>query len=341
MKTTLMVAAALVLALPGDAQDLKIFDKLKVTGYVQAQYLQDERSRDSLDGTGSKNLDQFSIRRGRVKLTYAVTPNARVVFQPDFSSSGVSTKDLYVELTEPWTKWKNTVTAGQFTWPFGFELQYSSGVREMPERSRVVRSLFPGERDRGVMLSGRGGGDRFRYQVAVVNGTGSERSDLNQEKDIVARAGYALGPLAVGASLYEGTELVATSANAAGSEFDKQRRGFDLQWTTPVEGLTLRGEYIRGRQAPAPNSARTESHDVDGWNTYAIQSVGERHRFVARLDEYDADTEIDGNAVRTLGGAYIFQWDRHNKVTLAYEMPEHETNDPADDVLTVRYQLTF
>jgi hypothetical protein len=191
------------------------------------------------------------------------------------------------------------------------------------------------------MLSGRGHGERFRYQLAVVNGTGSERSDLNQEKDIVARAAYAMGPVTLGASLYEGTELVATAANAAGLEFDKKRQGLDLQWATPVEGLTLRGEYISGSQAPAPNSLRTQSHDVEGWYAYAIQKIGERHRLVARLDAYDADTEIGGNAVRTLGGAYIFQWDRHNKVTVAYEMPEHERDDPADDVLTVRYQLTF
>ena len=37
-------------------------------------------------------------------------------------------------IIEPWTSWKNTLTAGQFTWPFGFELVHSSSSRELPER---------------------------------------------------------------------------------------------------------------------------------------------------------------------------------------------------------------
>ena len=319
-----------------------LLNRLKITGYIQAQFVDDERSRDQLVTGGTRNLDQFSIRRGRVKFTYQATPTSKFVIQPDITTSGVVLKDGYVELTEPWTLWHHTLTAGQFNWPFGYEIMYSSSNREVPERSRVVRTLFPGERDRGLMLSGLGLNERFSYRVAIVNGTGTaSSSDLNQKKDLVARVGYSFGALDLGASAYQGKDLVATSTNANGVNFDKERLGVDFQWATPLQGLLLRGEYITGQQAPATGTTRTKSHDVDGWYFYAIQNLGTKHQLVMRLDEYDPDTDVDNNAIRTINPSYIFHWDAHSKVMASYEFIENEANDPDDNVFTLRYQFLF
>lgn len=317
---------------------LDALSKLKITGYLQAQYVQDERSRDDL----GRNLDQFSVRRARVKFTYQATPTARFVLQPDITSSGVTLKDGYIELTEPWTAWKHTLTAGQFNWPFGYEIMYSSSAREVPERSRVVRTLFPGERDRGIMLSGRGLQERFSYRLAVVNGTGTaQSSDLNQRKDLVGRVGYSFGAFDVGASAYDGSDLVATTRDATGEEFDKTRYGVDFQWATPLPGLGIRGEYMVGEQAPSGTTPRTRSFDVDGWYLYAIQSIGTKHQLAVRVDEYDPDADTGGNAVRTINPSYIFHWDAHSKVMASYEWIETQNNDPDDNVFTLRYQYSF
>jgi hypothetical protein len=318
--------------------------RMKISGYLQGQYVHDERSVNELSGAAAtRNADLFSVRRARVKFTYQATPTARFVLQPDVASSGVTLKDGYVELTEPWTAWKHTLTAGQFNWPFGFEIMYSSSSREVPERSRVVRTLFPGERDRGVMLSGLGLGDRLSYRLAVVNGTGTSQSfDFNKRKDLVGRVGYSFGALDLGASVYRGSDLVATSSNAKGVEFDKQRQGIDFQWATPVPGLGIRGEYVTGRQAPSAGTTRSESQDVDGWYFYAIQNVGTRHQFVVRADQYDPDTDTGGNAVRTINPSYIFHWDAHSKVMASYEFIDLQGGaDPDDDVFTLRYQYSF
>lgn len=354
-------AAVVLLALPAVGQEeeqpadepnealiemknvLDALNKLKVSGYLQAQYVNDESSQNALGGsTGTRNRDQFSVRRARVKFTYQATPTSRFVLQPDITSSGVTLKDGYVELTEPWTRWKHTLTAGQFNWPFGFEIMYSSSQREVPERSRIVRTLFPGERDRGVMLSGRTPNEKFNYRVAVVNGTGTVRSDdLNKRKDVVARAGYSFGAFDVGASLYRGSELIATSTNAAGRDFAKQRQGIDFQWATPIPGLGIRGEYITGKQAPASGTNRADSFDVDGWYLYAIQSIGTRHQLAVRLDEYDPDTGSGNNAIRTINPSYIFHWDAHSKVMASYELIETQGSDPDDNIFTLRYQFSF
>ena len=350
MKPITTLLAALFAATPlaaQDAPDLKrivdALSKLKVSGYLQAQYVDDQSSRDELGGSsGTRNRDQFSVRRGRIKFVYQATSTSRFVFQPDISSSGASLRDGYVELIEPWTAWKHSLTAGQFQWPFGFEVLYSSSSREMPEFSRVVRVLFPGEYDRGVMLSGTHPNKRFSYRLAVVNGTGISRSDdLNEGKDVVARLGYAFRAVDLGASIYRGSDLVATSTNPRGETFDKERQGFDVQWRTPLPGFALRGEYIGGQEAPPSGTARGESFEVEGWYVYALQKIGTRHQLVARVDEYDPDSGSSGNAIRTFGGAYLFQWDTHSRIMVAYEVPRSERSDPDDNVFTFRYQFSF
>jgi hypothetical protein len=324
---------------------LENLGRMRFSGYIQPQFVSDERSSDDLTGVAAtRNRDQFSVRRARIKFTYQFSPTSRFVFQPDFGTGGAPTlKDGYVEYTEPWTSWRHTLTAGQFNWPFGFEIMYSSSNREMPERSNVIRTLFPGERDRGAMLSGTGFGERFNYRVAVVNGTGTAQAfDFNKRKDIVGRVAGTFGPLDLGASIYRGSERVSLAGLTAGREFDRDRAGIDFQWVTPVPGLGVRGEYIKGVQPPAPGApVAARAADVDGWYFYAIQNLGTRHQFVLRADEYDPNTDIADNATRTLGGSYIFHWDANSKFMFAYEQPELESADPDDNVFTLRYQYSF
>jgi hypothetical protein len=54
VKKQLIAGAALILAAPAFAQSL---DNLKITGYLQGQYVHDEER------------SQFSVRRARVKFT--------------------------------------------------------------------------------------------------------------------------------------------------------------------------------------------------------------------------------------------------------------------------------
>ena len=296
---------------------LEALARLRITGYVQAQYVDSQVA----------NAETFSVRRGRLAFQYQLAPTSRLYIQPDISSSGVALRDAYVELTEPWTPWRHTLTAGQFKVPFGFEIRQSSRDREMPERTRLITTLFPGERDRGVMVNGAGFGEKFNYRLAVLNGNGiATASDADEEKDIAGRVGFSLGAVDFGVSAYQGTQL----------NLDKERYGADLQVITPVPGLGLRAEYIKGTQ-PATSGAR----DVEGYFAYAIQNVGTRHQFVLRYDTYDPNTNAGGDSVDTIGGSYIFHWDANLKVMFAYELPDSEINDPDDNVMTVRMQFAF
>ena len=295
---------------------LDALNRLRITGYVQAQYVDNEAL-----------MPQYTVRRGRINFSYQFATTSRVVIQPDISSAGVALRDAYVELTEPWTAWRHTLTAGQFKVPFGFEIRQSSRDREMPERTRVITTLFPGERDRGAMLTGVGLSEKFSYRFGVLNGNGiATGTDNDEDKDVAGRLGYSFGAVDVGVSGYTGSSL----------GLDKERYGFDVQWVTPLPGFGVRGEYITGKQ-PGTNVSR----DVSGWYVYAIQNVGARHQFVLRYDTYDPNTDARRDGSDNLGGSYIFHWDANLKAMFAYENVQNEVNDPRDNVLTIRMQYAF
>ena len=94
--------------------------------------------------------------------------NAEYLLQIDATGDGVVLKDGEATFVDTWTPLGLRFTMGQFKVPFGYEVLQSSADREMPERARVIRALFPGERDRGARLTGTY--QWFNFMAALVNG---------------------------------------------------------------------------------------------------------------------------------------------------------------------------
>lgn len=189
--------------------DVEKLNRLAVTGYIQARYEWQWPSRTGTSAinpalpwfTGTQgpssqtNQDNFYIRRGRIKFTYTANPSSKYVLYFDASKDAVSLKEAYVELVEPWTKHNVSLWIGQNNWPFGFEIERSSSVREVLERSKAENVLFPGERDRGVNLTVPlvdYNGYKVVVNGAAVNGTGIQDKlftwqDPSRRKDYIAR----------------------------------------------------------------------------------------------------------------------------------------------------------
>ena len=150
-------------------ESVRILKKLKVSGYIQAQYQYAECDADGINfklanranAYETKELEsygRFGIRRGRVKFTYEEGIASGVV-QIDVTEKGLSSdrnvvtfKDVYLNIKDPWIG-SCAFKAGVFDRPFGHEIAYSSSQRESPERARIIQSLFPDERDLGAMLT--------------------------------------------------------------------------------------------------------------------------------------------------------------------------------------------
>jgi hypothetical protein len=253
--------------------------KIKVSGYIQGRFESRANSANGVNAMGRPaTTNQFLVRRGRLKTTYDGT-NTEYMLQIDATGSGVVLKDAEATFVDTWSPLGFRLTLGQFKWPFGYEVLQSSGDREMPERSLVIRSLFPGERDRGARLTGKY--ENLRFALALVNGTGSQdaiypANDQNTFKDVVARVGADFEWVVFGLSGYFGraitttlpttrTAISGTDRNMDGTitpdeltisstavpasyrRFSVARYGADVQLYFDIPelgGLALKGEFI-------------------------------------------------------------------------------------------------
>jgi len=172
-----------------------ILNKIKITGLVQAQY-------QHTDSNGAKNfaggnfpaqsMNRMMLRRGRIKIAYKGN-NSQAVFQFDVSEKGFSLKDAYMTFTDPYFK-TMSLQSGLFCRPFGYEVEYSSGLRESPERSRMMQTLFPGERDLGAAIALASEKGLFKYMNFkggwfVGNGIAAETDNT---KDFIGRLSFKL-----------------------------------------------------------------------------------------------------------------------------------------------------
>lgn len=310
---------------------------LKISGYLQAQWqLAQQKGIDGFADGGSFNANtnnRFSVRRGRIKFTYTLGI-VQMVVQPDFTEKGVSMKDAYVSVSAP-----NKVVSfqmGLFDRPFGYEISYSSSLRESPERSRVYLSLFPGERDLGAMLVLRGPSgflNDLTLSAGIFNGNGIG-VETDSRKDFIGRIAYLkkMNDAQVGLafSYYNGGVLNAKDTNYTydngfqaqqidkGSYSKRQYFGVAAQYIQQwAAGTTnIRTEYLWGNQPgissknamPGGNSfANLNPSDplflrnFNGFYAILVQDIGlTKHSVVLKYDYYDPNTKIKGNQIGEL-----------------------------------------
>lgn len=366
-------------ALQADTDKLKRF---KFSGYLQARTEFSEASNDSVKVSGSPaalttpNATRFYIRRARLKLTYDSSPLSQaVVYFDGGQDRTLRLLEAYVTLLDPWTPGHDhKLTLGQISVPFGYEIERSSSVRELPERSRAENVLFPGERDRGVKLESQWT-PKLSTVVSVLNGGGINSTDFpntdpTRGKDVTGRLRWSQGSWDAAASGYWGRSVTALTGPDVHT--DKTRVGFDAQgfWTlTNVGGGSLRAEVYAGHDVNAdslkalvvtPTSANpyrllrngaVASHlatDVLGWYLMGVQNVGDRLQAVVRYDAYDPNTDIDHDQFARLGLGLNFFYDGFTRFTVSYDAITTDAaagagryTDPHDNLWTFQLQHKF
>ena len=315
-----------------DEADLSKLTKIKVSGYIQAQW-------QNYENLNTQPSNFFSIRRARVKFTYEATDGIKFVLQPDFSPGALTLKDAYVVMNDRWTK-SFSLWMGKFNRP-NYEVEYSSSQREILERSLVVRTLYPGERAVGAKLEYNPVNVPLHVQFALLNGNDgltiansagtnlntNENKDIDNYKDIMLRATYNLslgsfGGLDFGAHGYFGS-LKSLALKTLSSDYttikdvkfgDAVKRnwvGGEFQLFADVlGGLSIKGEYIAGKNASigyAPVAAVGTTAAIPGvanfqnkfagYYLYFIKNLGKKNQFAFRYDYYDPNTDIKGKDV--------------------------------------------
>lgn len=334
--------------------------KIKLSGYVQVQgrsIVTDSVMRDSsavLIPTGKFNYkigdfsggafpdnvkQMFQVRRGRLKLTYD-NDNTQAVLQLDCVPKGVTIKDAYIWVREPWMR-SLALKGGVFDRPFGFEISYSSSNRESPERSRLFQTLFKDERDLGASLE-FSPADNMPFALKLFNlkagvFTGNAIADeFDNNKDFIGRLGVAVPILPInmeidgGYSMYIGdlhvmndtlAEMVGkvftNSTGHRNSNVERRYFGGDVQvyYDIPVlGGLSLRGEYISGTQPGTKSSSVSQNtatipseklymRNFSGFYAMWVQNINPiNSQFVLKYDVYDPNTEVESKDITASSG---------------------------------------
>jgi len=361
--------------------DLGRLNKIKISGYVQAQW---ESYGKDLVKTNDPTSN-FYIRRARLKFTFEALGGVKLVIQPDFSTGNLSLEDAYAVVDIPKLR-DFTLWAGQFNRP-DYEVEYSSSQREVLERSRIIRAIYPGEREIGVKLEYSGSEIPLKFQLMAMNGdfTGSQAKDYDSRKDLMGRLVYSIElpgaglGVDLGANGYYGGNRIKyntfvsnldgtldSTSFKSGDYLDKNWVGGEIQiFADILGGLAIKGEYVAGVNSASSATNQdskakladmrkdpTKLRNFSGYYIYLIKNIGSRNQFVAKYDYYDPNTNLSGDAAKnelyyqTLTLAWQYYLNDNIRLSLNYEMPENETNatntnNLKDNTLGVRIQAKF
>lgn len=252
---------------------------LRLSGYVQTQYLHNQRSEDQYQQGGRPlNRDGFAVRRGRLR----VAGDWRYVAFA-FELDGSTTRGPFVGVRQAHVSalWRNPdatrppyvmVTAGLTEVPFGHELRVAQRDMMFMERSTGSLALFPGPVDVGLRV--RGGIGPFRYDVAVMNGSpindvaGSAGFDPTRKPDVAGRVGFEARPrrleISGGVSFLTGTGL------HQGQDATKNQ----LEWID----LNENGSIETAEIFSVPGTAALPSVRFGRWAVNADLEIGVRSR---------------------------------------------------------------
>lgn len=327
---------------------LDLARKLKFSGYIQTQYQASDAIGSAQYPIGSfsgglfpTNVgSRFQVRRGRLKIQFENDLTfSQYVLQFDVTQNGLGIKDAYINIKDPWVKSWN-MRMGVFDRPFGFEVGYSSNMRETPERSRMSQTLFPGERELGAMIEFSpeiGDWTNYNLKLGVFNGVLPTANENDNSKDIIGRAG-TMFPLEEqnisidgGISMYYGSVrnnskftytfnetqkqfTVDSTLTNAGKNYDRQYLGVDAQVIYDIPslgGISIRGEYNFGSQPgtstvnsfynPAASNTQLYQRKFYGYYVSLLQNIGTKHQLLLRYDVLDPNSEIEGNEIGNAG----------------------------------------
>lgn len=319
-----------------------VLQKIKVTGYIQGQYQYGQQDADLRVGSENENPDKgfnrIGIRRGRIKFTYTEGIGTGVI-NLDATEKGVSIRDLYIALRDPWTK-QNELRMGVFDTPFGYEVDYSTGLMESPERATVVERTFPAGRDLGAMIKLRPKSTSplhfLRWDMSIHSGNGIN-VDADSRKDISSRliATQSLpqgGFWEAGVSYYYGhvynpTQIVYHMEGDRFLPVDKAKTGTymkreyfganaQIRFVTGIGATTFRLEGLFGTQPGTLGSSKSPDYSkrpdnvpanelfkrpFSGYILYLLQDIGtSRFSALLKYDSYDPNTKLKG---KDIGGS--------------------------------------
>jgi hypothetical protein len=300
------------------------FEPITLHGYIQMRYERDSsQPTDVNDLARGRAKENFRLRR--VRLDVRGTPLKGVLYrlQVDAAETDVALRDAYLELRTG----DVFFTFGHFKVPLLEEVLESSAVRWTPERARVSTALFPGERDRGIAYTLRKRG-LPEITLGLFSGTRSSQTQdsLTSRKSWLIRIVQPLdkegklGRIWVGRM--DGVGRRDFGAPLGIANFDRERTVVGLL-LTPISGLTLRAEWVDGKDA---GTAANPTVKVRGWYALLGYKLPDQPITIyAKHDQYDPNRDVADNTFRRNALGIQYDLNKVTRLNLTWE----RDNDPA------------
>ena len=301
---------------------------LRLSGYTQIRFRAQENRNSS-----------FDIRMSRINLRGRL--NKHIVFRLQTELGGTQQKLLDAELTFTLSPAFH-LTVGQFKIPFSLENLMSSSRLQTVYRSQSVEALTARNRDIighqhgrdiGCRLHGTflkiGDRDLFEYALGIFNGSGINRPDKDDKKDIAVRlAVKPIQKMTIACAFYSGH---TTPADVPDTTIARKRMGAEFFYQSGT--VTLAAEMIQGSDAGVKRA---------GWYVmFGYFFIPGKIQGILKFDTYDTDLNISGNtsAFTVLGLKYI----PHDQASIIfnYAFREDQGGNESDNELTMQFQFAF
>ncbi len=311
------------------------FEPITVHGYIQMRYERDSsRPTDESNLTTGRAKENFRLRR--VRLDVRGTPVKGVLYrlQVDAAETDVALRDAYLELRAG----DGVFTFGHFKVPLLEEVLESSSVRWTPERARVSTALFSGERDRGITYTLRKQG-LPEITLGLFSGTRTTQTQdsLTTRKSWLVRIVQPLDKEGKLGRIWVGRMDGIGRRDFSGGQilnFDRERTAVGLL-LSPISGLTIRGEWVDGKDA---GSATKPTVKVRGW--YALVGYklpNQPITLYAKHDQYDPNRDIPGNTSKRNALGVQYDLNKMTRLNLTWEKQEN----PDATVWTFQTQVRY
>lgn len=328
--------------LGGDERDAKL--TLRPEVFIQARY-------SALPIRNSEGAFEPNMSLTRIETRWSGRVNERlgagleIQFHPALDGSPEElVNDAFIEY---YLNDHASVRVGQFIKPFGFDIQQSSSVRESPERAIFAGYFFPGQRDRGISLTGdldfldSGIFKSIRYHVGAFNGN-RFFTDNNRQANYLLRVRkvFTEANFALGFSAQRGKQILPVGV--AGNK-DENIYGLDFQYARGRVGV--RGEFVRGNTpstllgiepefAPAFRPGARSS----GGHLFTTYRLSRRDNIYARYDAFNNDP-VTGRNVRAFNFGYFRPIGEASRLSFDYQFKNRPSFN--DDAINGRLNITW
>lgn len=214
--------------------------KIKIFGFMQPEY--NYTLSDPAEST-------FKFRRARVGVRGRLFEDWSYYFMLETSPfiGGVGSAYL-MDAFVTWDKYNwARISVGSYKQPFGLEVQTACNALITIDRAIVSDQLVVPQRDYGISVWGGNVNTRLNYALAIMNGSGLNKVDNNNKKDVVGRVTYkVLDFMTIGGSFRYGYPKLNNN--------DDSRTTYGAEILFDINNLHIQGEYIVDEGAYDPGA---------------------------------------------------------------------------------------